>query len=117
MVGITDTATVLAMLSPDVDDCAVDGETVADTLPAKRRSPHYPGLLTEIARDGITVPVVIRRDPAGNPWLMEGHHRVAAAVDLGMSVVPWTDVPLDVDHGACYQQMRSPWSGYATAPA
>lgn len=91
MIGTIDTATVLAMLSPDIEDCGVDGYTVADTIPVKRETPYYPGLLAEIARDGITVPVIIQRDESGAPWLRDGHHRVTAAVDLGLPTVPWTD--------------------------
>jgi ParB-like chromosome segregation protein Spo0J len=94
MIGLIDTADVLAMLSPDVDPD--EGTDVADVLPRKRRSPHYAGLLAEIRRDGITVPVVI--DFTGpHPELLEGHHRIAAAIDAGLPTVPWSSVPLRVD--------------------
>jgi ParB-like chromosome segregation protein Spo0J len=95
VIGIIDTTEVLAMLSPDVDPD--EGTDVADVLPRKRQSPHYPSLLAEIRRDGITVPVVI--DFTGRyPELLEGHHRVAAAVDAGLSTIPWSSVPLRIDH-------------------
>ncbi|MEW2266886.1 ParB N-terminal domain-containing protein [Streptomyces sp. NPDC047868] len=94
MIGIIDIAEVLTMLSPDVDPD--EGADVADVLPRKRQSPHYPSLLAEIRRDGITVPVVI--DFTGTyPELIEGHHRIAAAVDAGLSTVPWSTVPLSID--------------------
>lgn len=95
MIGIIDTATVFGMFSPDIEDCGVDGRTVADTLPAKRATPYYPGLLAEIARDGITGPVIIQVDENGAPWLVDGHHRVTAAVDLGLPTVPWADCDPD----------------------
>lgn len=92
MNGIIDTAAVLAMLSPDT---GIDGDTVADTLQDKRATPYYPGLLAEIARDGITVPVLIQQDENGADWLMDGHHRVTAALDIGLPTVPWTDTDED----------------------
>jgi ParB-like chromosome segregation protein Spo0J len=95
MIGIIDVAEVLVMLSPDVEPD--EGTDVADALPGKRQSPHYPNLLEEIRRDGITLPVVI--DFSGTyPELLEGHHRIAAAVDLGLTSVPWSSVPLRIDH-------------------
>lgn len=95
MTGNIATAVVLNMLSPDIGDCGVTGATVGDTLPVKRRTAYYPRLLTDIARDGITVPIIIQRDENGAPWLMDGHHRVAAAVALDLPTVPWTDVDTD----------------------
>jgi ParB-like chromosome segregation protein Spo0J len=64
-------------------------------LPVKRATPYYPGLRAEIARDGISVPVIIQVDESGAPWLMDGHHRVTAAVDLGLPTVPWADDDTD----------------------
>jgi hypothetical protein len=95
VIRIIGTAAVLGMHSPDTEDCGVDGFTVGDTIAIKRGTPYYPGLLAEIARDGITVPVIIQHDESGTPWLMDGHHRVTAAVDLGLPTVPWNDVDPD----------------------
>lgn len=94
MIGLIPTAEALTLMSPDTEPD--EGTDVADVLDRKRQSPHYPRLLEEIRRDGITIPVVI--DHSGRyPELTEGHHRIAAAVDLGLSVVPWSSVPLRID--------------------
>jgi ParB-like chromosome segregation protein Spo0J len=94
MIGVIDVVEVLVMLSPDTE--AGEGMDVADVLPRKRQSPHYARLMEEIRREGITVPVVIDFSGAF-PELLEGHHRVAAAVDLGLPAVPWSSVPLRID--------------------
>ncbi|MDX3759332.1 ParB N-terminal domain-containing protein [Streptomyces sp. AK02-04a] len=95
MIGIIPTAEALTLMSPDAEP--EDGTDVADVLDHKRQSPHYPQLLEEIRRDGITVPVVIDYSgPFGE--LLEGHHRIAAAVDLGLPSVPWSSVPLRIDN-------------------
>jgi ParB-like chromosome segregation protein Spo0J len=94
VIGIIPVAEALALMSPDAEP--EDGTDVADVLDRKRQSPHYPQLLEEIRRDGITVPVVI--DYSGTYGeLLEGHHRIAAAVDLGLPSIPWSSVPLRVD--------------------
>jgi ParB-like chromosome segregation protein Spo0J len=88
-------AEALTLMSPDTD--IEQGTDVADVLDDKRQSPQYPALLEAIRREGITVPVLIR--PNGQYRSLEdGHHRIAAAADLGLEVVPWSDVPLRVDH-------------------
>lgn len=94
MIGIIPIAEALTLMSPDAEP--EDGTDVADVLDRKRQSPHYPALLEEIRQNGITVPVVI--DYSGTfGELLEGHHRIAAAVDLGLLSVPWSSVPLRVD--------------------
>lgn len=88
MIGIIPTTDALALLSPDADP--EDGLDVADALDRKRQSPHYPALLEAIRRDGITVPVVI--DFSGTYGeLLDGHHRITAAHDAGLTSIPWTD--------------------------
>lgn len=95
MIGLMPLAEALTLMSPDAD--IEQGTDVADVLDDKRQSGHYPALLEAIRRDGITVPVYIQ--PCGQyPILEDGHHRIAAAVDLGLEVVPWSDVPLCVEH-------------------
>jgi len=95
VIGLIPTAEALTLMSPDTEPD--EGTDVADVLGRKRRSLHYSRLLEEIRRDGITVPVVI--DHSGPyPELLEGHHRIAAAVDLGLPVVPWSSVPLRIDN-------------------
>jgi ParB-like chromosome segregation protein Spo0J len=95
MIGLMPVAEALGLMSPDAEP--EEGLDVADVLDRKRRSPHYPRLLEEIRRDGITVPVTIDHSGA-YPELTEGHHRIAAAVDLGLTVVPWSSVPLRTDN-------------------
>jgi ParB-like chromosome segregation protein Spo0J len=94
VIGIIPIVDALTLMSPDAEP--EDGTDVADVLDRKRQSPHYPQLLEEIRQNGITIPVVI--DYSGTfGELLEGHHRIAAAVDLGLPSVPWSSVPLRVD--------------------
>lgn len=72
------------------------GSTVDDTLTTKRASPHYQDLLGSVCRQGITTPVHIRTSPHGR-FLVEGHHRITAALDAGLTAVPWTDDPTLAD--------------------
>ncbi|MFD4257728.1 ParB/Srx family N-terminal domain-containing protein [Streptomyces sp. NPDC058534] len=95
MLGIIPIADVLDMLTPDGDDTP-DCYTVRDVLPYKRTSEHYAGLLDDIRRDGIALPVMIRTFE-GQPWLVDGHHRVAAAVDLGLTHLVWSDLPVELE--------------------
>ncbi|MEH0417830.1 ParB/Srx family N-terminal domain-containing protein [Streptomyces sp. B21-083] len=94
MLGIIPVAEVLDMLTPD--DETPDGYTVRDILDHKRQSEHYTKLCDAIRRDGIALPVMIRTLD-GQPWLADGHHRVAAAIDLGLAEIPWTDDTLLAD--------------------
>jgi hypothetical protein len=86
MLGTIPVIEVLALISPDSKNSA----TVAATLPTKRHSPHYPALLAAVRRDGVTSPLVIRTGPDGR-YLADGHHRVAAAHEAGITHVPFTD--------------------------
>lgn len=72
------------------------GSTVEDAAAAKRTSPHYRDLLDSVRRDGITTPVHIRTSQHGR-FLVEGHHRITAALDAGLTAVPWTDDPTLAD--------------------
>lgn len=66
-----------------------DTGTVQDAIDTKRTSPHFQDLVDSIRRDGITTPILIRvRD--GNRYLVEGHHRITAAAELGLTAVPYT---------------------------
>lgn len=95
MIGLIPVAEALTLMSPDAEPD--EGTDVADVLDRKRKSPHYPRLLENIRQEGITIPIVI--DYSGlYPELTEGHHRIAAAVDLGLPVVPWSSVPLRIDN-------------------
>lgn len=96
MLGIIPIATVLDMLTPDDDDTPDGCLYVRDALPFKRTSEHYAGLLEEIRADGIALPIMIRTFE-GQPWLVDGHHRVAAALDLGMTHLVWSDLPVELE--------------------
>ncbi|MFF7190591.1 ParB N-terminal domain-containing protein [Streptomyces sp. NPDC008222] len=67
-----------------------NGYTVEDAFNTKRTSPHYQDLLNDIRQHGITTPVHIRTSRHGR-FLVEGHHRITAAHDAGLTDIPWTD--------------------------
>lgn len=113
MLGIIPTATVLDMLTPD-DDETPDCLYVRDTLDHKRTSDHYAGLLEEIRRDGMALPVMIRTFN-GQPWLVDGHHRVAAAVDLGIADLVWSDLPVELEDRPYNPMLRGGWGPYRPA--
>jgi len=110
MLGTIPTATVLDMLTPD-DDETPDCYTVRDILDHKRRSPHYAELLDEIRRDGMALPIMVRTFN-GRPWLVDGHHRVAAAIDLGITHLVWSDLPLEIEEHRFNPMMRGTWGPY-----
>lgn len=89
MLGTIPVTDILDMLTPDYEETS-DALYVRDVLDHKRTSPHYAALLDGIRTDGITIPVVIRAQN-GTPWLEDGHHRIAAAIDAGLTAVPFTD--------------------------
>lgn len=113
MLGIIPTTTVLDMLTVDDDD-TLDALYVRDVLNYKRRSEHYPELLEEIRRGGMNLPIMIRTYQ-GQPWLVDGHHRVAAAVDLGMTTLVWSDLSLEVEDRPLNPVMRRGWGPYRGA--
>lgn len=113
MLGIIPTATVLDMLTVDDDDTP-DALYVRDVLDHKRRSEHYPELLEEIRRDGLALPVMIRTYN-GQPWLVDGHHRVAAALDLGIDMLVWSDLPVELEDRPHNPMMRGSWGPYRPA--
>ena len=113
MLGTIPVADVLDMLTPD-DDETPDALYVRDVLDHKRRSEHYAGLLEEIRRDGIALPVMIRT-LNGQPWLVDGHHRVAAALDLGMTHLVWSDLPMELEDRPYNPMMRGGWGPFRPA--
>jgi hypothetical protein len=113
VLGIIPTADVLGMLTPD-DDETPDALYVRDVLDHKRKSEHYEGLLEEIRRDGIALPVMIRT-LNGRPWLVDGHHRVAAAVDLGIATLIWSDLPIELEDRPHNPMLRGDWAPYRPA--
>lgn len=115
MLGIIPVTDVLDMLTPD-DDETPDALYVQDILDHKRRSPHYADLLDEIRRNGIALPIMIRSFN-GRPWLVDGHHRVAAALDLGITSLVWSDLPLEVEDHQFNPMMRGEWYPYRPTAA
>jgi len=53
---------------------------------------EYPGDMTQLKQDinrnGIQNPLIVREDESGERWLRNGHHRLVAAMELGLSEVP-----------------------------
>jgi tryptophan synthase alpha subunit len=113
MLGIIAVTDLLDMLTPDDDDTP-DALYVRDVLDHKRRSPHYAELLEQIRSAGIELPVMIRTYE-GTPWLVDGHHRVAAALDLGITTLIWSDLPLEVEDRPFNPTMRGAWGPYRPA--
>jgi ParB-like chromosome segregation protein Spo0J len=93
VIRLVPTTDLLHLLTPDADEYGTDGLDVADVLPHVRRAEGYPQLLAEVRERGIDVPVLVR-ERHGALWLEDGHHRIAAAVDCGLGVVPTTDIEL-----------------------
>lgn len=110
MLGLIPVADILTMLTVD-DDETTDCLHVADILTHKRQSGHYPDLLEEIRDHGIDLPILIRTFQ-GRPWLADGHHRVAAPIDLGMTHLVWSDLPLDAEDRPLNPMMRTDWGPY-----
>jgi hypothetical protein len=113
MLGTIAVAEVLDMWTPD-DDGTDDCYTVRDILDHKRDSEHYAGLLEEIRRDGMALPVMIRT-LRGQPWLVDGHHRVAAALDLGITTLVWSDLPIELEDRPHNPMMRGDWGPFRPA--
>lgn len=113
MLGTIPIAVVLDMLTPDSGD-TLDDLYVRDILNHKRTSEHYAALLDEIRAEGISLPVMIRTYN-GQPWLVDGHHRVAAALDLGITTLVWSDLPLEIENHPYNPMMRGNWGPYRPA--
>lgn len=59
--------------------------TVRETFPVKRGYDHYPELLESMKRYGQDAPILII-----NGSVMNGHHRIAAAIELGWPEIEYT---------------------------
>lgn len=75
----------------DSDWCAdeeTEGFTWDDLLEEKRQDSHYDDVVNSLAENGFVRPVTCwQRDFAGRFTYGDGHHRLAAAIDLGMTHV------------------------------
>jgi ParB-like chromosome segregation protein Spo0J len=58
--------------------------TVRDVLEIKRNDPDYADLMDSVRHHGIGFPILIYGRSVHN-----GHHRIAAALDLGIEEIPW----------------------------
>lgn len=67
---------------------------VSMVLPTKRRDRGYDELKASIALEGFRVPILLDEYPDDDDqdvlWVCNGHHRIAAAQDLGMTHLPVT---------------------------
>tara|TARA_R110002074_G_scaffold4021_2_gene20365 strand:- start:1200 stop:1487 length:288 start_codon:yes stop_codon:yes gene_type:complete len=45
-------------------------------------------LIGDIRANGIRVPLHLQEDESGERWLRNGHHRLVAAMELGLQEVP-----------------------------
>lgn len=80
-------------------DAMRTAEIVGEILDAKRRDPWYAELRENIRANGMTTPVFLPHD------VYNGHHRIAVAADLGMSVIPYTTSALAYSAA----EMESDW--------
>ncbi|AVR56792.1 ParB-like nuclease domain protein [Microbacterium phage Elva] len=67
-------------------------------LDVKREDSHYPDVLASIREHGFIRPLNADLDK-GYLQLSDGHHRIAAAVDLGMECVPVYVTPYPIISG------------------
>lgn len=66
------------------------GLTVGEICEAKRRDPGYPRLRAAIAEEGFTTLIGSRIRSGGRLYVFNGHHRIAAAAELGITEIPST---------------------------
>ena len=45
-------------------------------------------LIADIQDNGIKVPLLLQEDESGERWLRNGHHRLVAAMEIGLDEVP-----------------------------
>lgn len=90
-VSVLPISDVLEYESVDSEDCVIvpgGGHKygpVAGVLEEKRLDPQYPALLSELRERGFRKPIHVH--PHENR-ITDGHHRIAAAVELGYSFIP-----------------------------
>lgn len=77
--------------------------TVIGILDKKMRDPWFQPLVDRIREEGFTVPIRVDSDH----WVVDGHHRIAAAVMLGMEWIPVISEEWP-DHDHCFREENSP---------
>lgn len=72
------------------DDCVASSIDLAwdEILEMKRDDAHYEHVVESIHVHGFTVPLTAQVNDAGEVCLGDGHHRLAAAIQLGFTTVP-----------------------------
>lgn len=60
-------------------------ETIGEVLERKRQDEHYPKIIESLVTNGWTTGIHIT---PGECEISDGHHRLAAAIDLGQQYVP-----------------------------
>jgi hypothetical protein len=77
-------------------------------LDIKRQDNHYEDLKEYIREVGFTQPVRVRKMKAGY-FLIDGHHRIAVAIDLGISCIPVKVFPDEVPVYSCLADDSGSW--------
>jgi hypothetical protein len=67
-----------------------EARTVGQILAAKREDDGYKRLREDIRQNGMDVPVLLYRTKKGRVRVQNGNHRLAAAAELGITVIPIT---------------------------
>lgn len=79
---------------------------VSETLPTKRRDGGYYKLVADIEEHGFRKPLILEVDgPSNEETLCDGHHRVAAAVDLRL-----THIPVSTDMNPLFDDDDEDWT-------
>lgn len=60
-------------------------------LQRKREDKHYDSLVKSIQEEGLKTPVFIETGNGEDRYLGNGHHRLAALIDLGYTHIPYTE--------------------------
>lgn len=81
--------------------------TVIGILDKKTKDPWYPALVEAIREEGFWNPIHIDSDG----WVVDGHHRIAAAMELGMEFIPVVSKEWP-DHHHRFREENSPEGWY-----
>jgi len=89
---MTKTMDLAALLSMDSNDARCMGlRKVRDIMSVKRKDAGYLRLCDSIRSEGISSPILICRSRRGRPVVFNGHHRIAAAIECGITELPVTE--------------------------
>ncbi|MEU5662035.1 ParB N-terminal domain-containing protein [Streptomyces longwoodensis] len=95
------------------DDPEMPDFRVSAVLPDKRKDAWYPALVEDIRTHGLRVPIWIH-----DGEINDGCHRIAAAQDLGIEVLPCTDEAPDDPEGSAvvYSFATRAWTYHGWVP-